>query len=493
MMQDRPNILLLMTDQQRYDSLGCCGASFAHTPNLDRLASQGVLFEHCYANNPICTPVRASMLTGKHLPGHGVYRLYDNLPLDEVLVSRRLQDCGYQTALFGKLHVSAIDTESFERHPHDGFDIYEPCIEGCARMDAPYQSYARWLREKDGSFHQRLVAEGRSLKHVPREFHMSNWAAERTIDFLSNRETGKPFFCMMSLFDPHNPYEHYPLEMGGLVNPARIPGPLLQVANGEPGDIARERHGSYLGDFDSFTAESLRHMRHGYHASVAYADLEFGRVLGALERQGLASNTLVIFVSDHGDMLGDHRLLVKGAYFYDPCVRVPLLMRWPGRFGGGRRVGGLVQSHDLAATMLAAAGATSAQRESWMPEALDLLPLADGVREEGHDFAVCCYRNTGINSANAYWDPPINATMVRDARFKLTCFQDPCGGPPAGELFDLESDPDELRNLWHDPALEKCRARLVNEAMAWERRFQEAPESRGGSTPPRVKMVNRIT
>ena len=183
----RPNILLLMTDQQRYDSLGCYGVDFAHTPNLDGLARDGVVFEHCYVNNPICTPSRASLFTGKHLAGHRVHHLYDNLPDSEVLFTKHLQDLGYTTALFGKLHVSSIHTEATERHVNDGFDTYEACREGCFQMDAPYQAYARWLEERDPVFYERLKREGRGVLHPPQELHMTHWAAERTIDFLRSR------------------------------------------------------------------------------------------------------------------------------------------------------------------------------------------------------------------------------------------------------------------------------------------------------------------
>ena len=227
-MGEQPNILLLMTDQQRSDSLGCYGARFANTPNLDRLAGEGAVFNHCYANNPICTPVRASMMTGKHLPEHGVWRLYDNLPFDEILFTRRLQERGYGTALFGKLHVSAIDTEANQRHPYDGFDVYEPCLEGAARMEAPYQAYARWLKQKDEAFYERLLREGRRLTHVPREYHMTHWAADRTINYLEQRDRTRPFFCMMSVFEPHNPYDLYPSDMAGLVDARAIP-PALQA------------------------------------------------------------------------------------------------------------------------------------------------------------------------------------------------------------------------------------------------------------------------
>lgn len=487
MVTQRPNILLLMTDQQRYDSLGCYGVRFAHTPNLDALAADGVVFEHCYVNNPICTPSRASMFTGKHLPEHGVYRLYDNLPEDEVLFTEHLQHLGYTTALFGKLHVSSIRMEGDRRHPHDGFDVYEPCLEGCLQMEAPYQAYARWLEARDPAFYERLKREGRRLLHPPRERHMTYWAAERTIDFLEHRagDASKPFFCMMSIFEPHNPYEHFPEEMGALVDPSAIPAPIAACpADGkEPADIDRERKQSYLGAFDSFSPSDLRKMRHGYHASVAYADLEFGRVLDALNRAGLAEDTLVIFTSDHGDMLGDHGLLVKGAYFFDPNVRVPLLMRWPREFQGGARVPGLVQLHDLAATVLAAAGMPADEIRRWMPDARSLLELARGRTSQVHDEAICCYRNSGISKKRLYWDPPIHATMIRDERYKLNVWHTPPGANQ-GELYDMVRDPQEMENLWNAPDMRDVRLRLTARLLEWEARRERVLGSRGGETRP---------
>ena len=125
---DRPNILLLMTDQQRWDSLSCYGGEVVATPNLDELASEGARFENCYCNAPICTPSRSSIMTGKELPGHGVYRLHDLMPQEERLFPELLQEHGYRTGLFGKLHVSGRVHEAEHRHPHDGFDEYDWCI-----------------------------------------------------------------------------------------------------------------------------------------------------------------------------------------------------------------------------------------------------------------------------------------------------------------------------------------------------------------------------
>jgi len=192
----QPNILLIMTDQQRFDSLGCYGFEAAHTPNLDQLATDGALFEHCYVNNPICTPSRSSLMTGKHLPGHGVYQLYDNLPEDQILFTEHLQRLGYHTALFGKLHVCSRYTEAEKRHPHDGFDVYEWCLDHAIHLDSPFNGYAKWLKETDPEFYDRLCREGKELLHIPREVHMPHWAAERTIDYVNNASANEPFFGM---------------------------------------------------------------------------------------------------------------------------------------------------------------------------------------------------------------------------------------------------------------------------------------------------------
>ena len=486
---EQPNILILMTDQQRYDSLGCYGVDWVKTPNLDRLASEGVVFDNYYATNPICAPSRASLFTGKHLPGHGVYKVHDILPEDEICFTRRLQQRGYHTALFGKMHVSGRIYEEARRHPNDGFDVYEWCLEAGLSMDSPLNGYAPWLKDQDLKFHDRLKAEGRKLLHHPRELHLTHWAAERTIDYIRNVPKDRPFFCKMSVFDPHNPYEDYPLEMLEFVDEKRIPPPVGR-SKGEkrPRGIMMERNHSYLGGFDNFDQEDFRKMRLGYFASLALFDLEVGRVLEALEDRGLSENTLVIMTSDHGDMLGDQELLVKGAFFYDPCVKIPLIMRWPGPIPSGKRTGQLAQIHDLAATSLAAAGFSREELQQWMPEAMDLTSVAAGG--SGHEYAVCCYRNSGISDRGVAWDPPIHCTMFRDERFKLNVYH----GEQLGELYDMQEDPQELNNLWDLPDYETVRLDLTDKLLEWMFRQELANDARGGEAipDPKKRLVNAL-
>ena len=469
----RPNVLLIMTDQQRYDSLGCYGVKLgkngeSHTPNLDSIAEDGALFERCYVTNPICTPSRAGLFTGKYLPGHGVRKLYDILPDDEVFFTEYLQEAGYQTALFGKLHVSSMGIEEKERHPHDGFEIFEWCHEPSLHLDSPLNAYAKWLKGKNPAFYEELKAKGRKLLHVPREYHMNHWAAERTSEYiLRERDTERPFFAMMSVFDPHNPYEDYPLEMLDLIDTDRIPKPQETDIAGKPDGFMYEHLHNYLGCYKNFTAEEVHKMRVGYHASLALLDLEVGRVLDALREAGVERETLVMFVSDHGDMLGDQQLMVKGGFVYDPNIRVPLMARWPERIAPGTVVNDLVQNHDVAATVLAVAGLSAEERAEAVPDAMDVLPLTADEKDAARGYAVTSYHTTGRSSLGGY--VPINLTVYHDGRYKLGVYHaDPASGNgPQGELYDMEADPQEERNLWDDPEYAAVRLRLTERMLDW--------------------------
>jgi len=482
MSTEQPNILVIMTDQQRYDSLGCYGCAAVHTPNLDRLASEGVVFEHCYVNSTLCTPSRASMLTGKHLPGHGVYRLHDVLPEDEILISKRLQQSGYTTALIGKLHVSGRAYEAKTRHPNDGFDVYEWCMDPRLYLDSPLNAYARWLDERDPAFGQLMRDKARRPRHIPYEYHVTHWAAERTIDFIEKWTEEKPFFCLMSNFDPHSPYDDHPLEMRDLIDPSKIPDPVTVPGETSSKPLGIRREYERRGSFRGLSPEDIREMRLGYYTSIALLDLEIGRVLEALERKGIVENTLVIFVSDHGDMLGDHELFTKGAFFYDPCVRVPLIIRWPARLRGGTRVGTLVQPHDLAATILTAAGYTTDELASLMPESQDLIPVAAGREPGVRDYAICCFRNSGYGDGEIYFDPPLHATMIRDEKYKLSVYHDlqGMGTHSEGLLYDMEKDKLELHDLWNDPAHQEIKMRLLQRLLDWVTSQELRLGTRGG-------------
>ncbi|WP_402464034.1 sulfatase family protein [Isoptericola aurantiacus] len=480
----RSNVLLIMTDQQRADSIGAYGAAPAPTPHLDRLAAEGATFDAAYCTSPLCTPSRASILTGKHLAGHGVSRLYDSLPQDEVLVPEHLREDGYRTGLVGKLHVSSRVDEARRRHPHDGFDVYELCNEMTVDLDSPWHAYSRWVAERDPEFHHRLVTEGRRVVHYPEHLHMSRWAAERTIDLMAGAVADQvPFFAVMSLFDPHNPYENAPPGWAERVGP--LPPTLPPWEPSGPRGLRRETDSKTVA---AHTGSDLDTARRGYHAAVAFADHEIGRVLAELERLGCADDTLVVFTSDHGDELGDRGLMTKGAFFTEACARVPLVLRWPGRVPAGRRVAAPVQLSDVAATALAAAGVPPSALGPGA-DSYDLVDLARGGAP-ARPYAVSAYRNGGlaVGSGGQYFDPPLLATMLRDDRYKLIAYHD-VTDPDSGQLFDLTEDPDERHDLWDDPEHRDRRDRMLRSLLDWTVHDQWRAGPRGGESRPTVSMA----
>lgn len=487
----RPNILLIMTDQQRWDSLGCYGQTAIQTPNLDRIAAEGVRFEACYTPNPICTPARASLMTGKHVLEHGVTKLYDVLGDDEILFPERLRAAGYHTALFGKLHVSSGVHEQTHRHPHDGFDIYEYCIEASVGMDSPYNGYVRWLAARDPAFLEELRARRRGLKHIPAHLHFTRWAAEQTIEFIESVDASQPFFCMMSVFDPHNPYDQYPAEYAARVDIAS----LRRVIPPAVGDdriyaLQQERALSYLGPAETFSPEDILAMRVGYYASLAFLDDEVGKVLSVLDKRGLADNTLVFFVSDHGDSLGDHGLFVKGVHLYDEAIRVPLLMRWPAQLAAGHVVSTPVHMHDVAATILAAADVAIPAEMT----ACDVLPYASGALTGRSRPVFTVYRNTGINDAKHYFSPPLDSTMIRDGQFKLIVYHAiPAHGTPMSlQLFDLVNDPEEQTDLTSDAQHGATLVRLLATLVDLLQQQGRPLESRHGEALPGAAWTSVI-
>jgi arylsulfatase len=439
---------------------------------LDRLAQAGALFERCYANATICTPARASLMTGKPVPGHGVYRLHDILPDNEVMLPKRLQSQGYETALVGKLHVSGLWHEEEVRHPNDGFEHYDWCIDPGLNFDSRFNTYARWVEKRDPRFYEQLKREGKGMRHFPAELHFSTWAAETTIARIESRDRARPFFINTSFFDPHDPYFDYPAEVANRVNRGAISLPQGAPDDSAQPDGARREFAKSQAMLRSAPdyQDDARAMRVGYHAKIALLDEQIGRILECLDREGLAENTLVVFVSDHGDMLFDRGLFAKGGFFYDASVRVPLLVRWPGRIAEGTRVAQLVQLTDITATLLAAAGFDRPQLDDIEPHSMDLVELARrGDRYDRlRDWAVSVYRNSGFGPGGTYYDPPIHATMFHDGRYKLNVYHKMSGSPrPEGELYDMREDPLETRNLWRSPTHADVKSTLLQRMMNW--------------------------
>lgn len=459
----KPNILMLCTDQQRFDSLGCYGASGAHTPNLDRLAAQGARFESCYVQNTICSPSRASLFTGMYARNHGLWANGVAMPTHRKMFTRALADVGYDCGMIGKQHLSACEGWQTEPRYDDGYSTYEWAHDPIHR--SPQNAYLRWLKtefpEHYGAMFTdegdpNLAEAGNKAKAptpmnvLPVEAHFSHWVASRAIEFLKKpeRSTDQPFFLIANFFDPHHPFGapkefRDKIDADAVAIPVRREGELAE----KPAVQAWYSEKSYGGaapGFKEYETKEIKEVRANYYAMIALVDYEVGRVLDELEARGLADDTLVIFTSDHGEMLGDHDILLKGPMMYDACTRVPLLMRWPGRIGSGQTREELVQWIDLTATYLDVSGAKGMNEA----QGASLMPLMEAGDVDWRDWALCEYRDSGHQA-----DPAVHTTMLRSGTHKLVIWH----GSPAtardmdGELYDLATDPDELENLYHRP------------------------------------------
>lgn len=453
-----PNVLLICTDQQRFDAVAAAGNPHIQTPNLDRLAAEGVLFENCYVQNPVCSPSRASLMTGRYVPAHGLHANGVDIDPTTEVFTKRLADEGYDCGLVGKFHLGSCQGGRLEPRLDDGFRVFRWAHD--PYVGSSENAYHRWLKAS----HPDLFASasrGGDGEHtwdaMPTEAHYSRWIGNETIDFLtSSRDNDKPFFFVANFFDPHHGFGA-PKEYLDRYDPAALPAPVTREGElaGKPPIFEEASQRSYAGHargFVEYTDDELQETKAAYYAMVSLVDDEVGRILDALEREGLADNTMVVFTSDHGEMLGDHQLMLKGPFMYDCAVRVPLIVRWPGHIAQGRRQE-LVQWIDLAPTFLAAAGIEAPPTF----QGASLLPLLAGDGEGWRDWALCQYRDSGHS-----YDPPVHVTMLRHDRWKLVVHH----GQPAstrkrtGELYDLEADPAELVNLWSDPWHAQTRAEL---------------------------------
>jgi arylsulfatase len=468
-MTKRRNILWICTDQQRFDTLGCCGNEFVRTPNLDRLAEDGVLFTHAYAQCTVCAPSRASFLTGRYPRTTRCRQNGQPIPADEVLVTRVLHDAGYAGGLSGKLHISACHPDAcktMERRIDDGYDEFHWSHH--PGPDWPANEYMHWLREK-GVEYGTAPIEGYShvCRGMPGEHHHTTWCADKAIDFIEGaRASDAPWFFSVNFFDPHHQFDppedylaRYLDRLGDVPLPTYASGEL----DGKPIWQRIDHKGAYGGGsgyaWDTLTEDNHRMLRAAYWAMCDLIDAQAGRMLEALDRTGQRENTIVIFMSDHGEMLGDHGIYLKGPYFYEPAVRVPLIVAWPGTIEPGRRCDALVELVDLAPALLDAAGL--AHPPGMQGRSLWPIMAGSAALDHHRDDVYCEFYG-----ANSKYEPRAHATMVRNDTYKIVAAHE----QNTGELYDLEEDPTETHNRWADPEYTAIRLEMLTrlcDRMAW--------------------------
>jgi len=436
--EQRPNILFIYSDQHRYDSVAANGHRLVKTPNIDRMAAEGARFTHAFTPIPMCVPARCSLLSGQWAPRHGVVFNFDGetfKPLDpsQAEFPRAIVNADYHSIHIGRWHVDR------HRTPTDyGFHDY-----------VPSWRYTKW-REHQGIGRTDNGAgwRGQTDTDITPEQSSLAWSANQVIRWMEQtRENGERFFIRWHMVEPHLPCRP-PEPFASMYPPERIePWPGFADTLESKPHIQRQMRATW--NVEGMDWEQWAPVVSRYLGTVSLLDMQIGRVLAALERLGIDDSTLVVYSADHGDMCGSHGMVDKHYVMYDDVVRVPLFMRWPGVIPAGRVVDDFVSNAvDLPATLCDVAGA--AIPESF--QGCSVMPAAMGSGSLGRDDIFATYHG---NQFGAY-----SQRMVRDRRWKYVW-----NATAQDELYDLERDPGECRNVAGDPSntaeLRRLRERLV--------------------------------
>ncbi len=485
----RPNILLITSDQQHWNTIGCINPDLS-TPNLDRLASQGMMFSRAYCPNPTCTPTRASIITGQYPSQHGAWTLGTKLPESAHTIGDDLHAAGYRTALVGKAHfqplVGTEDYPSLEAYPvlqdlgfwrafdepFYGFRHVELARNHTAEAHVG-QHYAIWLEEKGCAnwrdYFQSPTGNNDTQKHkwmIPEEYHYDTWIAERTNalmeDYAANDE---PFFLWASFFDPHPQYL-VPEPWDTMYDPEKITVPSLTprehdenpphfalTQEEEPDFSPWKETGKSVHGFHSHVCDKYELAKNiaTYYGMVSLMDKYIGKILDRLEELGLTDNTIVVFTTDHGHFFGQHGLTAKGAFHYEDMIKVPLIVRYPGTVPAGEKSDAMQSLIDLAPTFLRMLG-------------LDLPNSMTGVDQSGVWAGEKTSARDHIIVENHHEPTTVHCKTYVDERYKLTVYF----GHAYGELFDLVEDPYEVRNLWNRPECAGLKSELLIKLISAE-------------------------
>ena len=505
----QPNFILFITDQQRADHLGCYGHPVLKTPHIDGIAARGVAMDRFYVASPVCMPNRASLMTGRMPSAHGVRSNGIPLSRSSATFVDLLAEAGYRTALIGKSHLQNFTGQGpVFRKPAAPEDVRKPPATLAQAIDhrlegAPYEEenptawergkravnvpfygfqhvqlvtghgdqcsgdYLHWLRERRPEA-ERLRSAAAALPHdyvcpqavrtaLPEELYPTSCIRERAVEYLRNtaaREKDKPFFLMVSFPDPHHPFTP-PGKYWDMYQPGEMPRPpaftrsdwraspfverLLSARESGKANVLSQAAFA-VNEREALEARALT------CGMIGCIDDAVGDVLAALEASGRSEDTVLVFMSDHGDYLGDHRILLKGASLYQGIVRTPFIWSDPRSPNQGIRSGALGSTIDVAATIL--------ERARLAPYAgmqgVSLLGTLEGGKDARESVFMQYDHQLGPSRPGRMLRT--HGLVTRDWRVSIA------EGIPGGELYHLARDPDEFFNVWNDRgALEdKC-------------------------------------
>lgn len=443
------NLLLIIADQYRGDCIGAEGSSWIHTPNIDKLANEGVLFTNGYTSVPSCLPARAAILTGKSPWAHGMLT-YTNIPERyEYEMPRMLNDAGYYTIAVGKNHFNGESEAELKKritHGYAEMHLEEGWRTRFDTVDSTNCDYGNWFYTQTKGLDINATGLGYVDHRGERHFlhhdslHPSNWTSARAIDFLRSDQANKPWMMKISYQRPHPPFD--PIEKWlNFYRDRKIP-------EAEVGNWAEERYkdlqASSINENPNspkgkYSNSEILESRRAYYAAISHVDEQIGEVINVLKENSQYENTLIIFTSDHGDMMGDHFMWRK-CRPYDASTRVPFIIRWPEgidtKTKRGQTSDKLVELRDILPTFL-----SIAQVEQ--PKEMDGLSIFDLLNGQKWRTTLDLEHGQIYEKDNAW-------VALTDGRYKYIYFT------LTGEeqLFDLVNDNHEKINLIGDPSYE---------------------------------------
>lgn len=441
----KPNVLFIMTDQMRHDAIGSVGG-WTRTPNLDALASKGVLFEQCITTSPVCIPARISLQSGLYPHNTGVWEnTHVSMPPEWSNWMPALRAAGYRTSVFGKTHL----------HPHSGDLrdredlVHEYGLDDIDEIGGPRASARvgsnmtdRWaelglLDAYREDYRRRFAVKPWVARPsvLPREEYADSYVGRSAREYLSSYDREEPWFCWVSFGGPHEPWDA-PEPFASMYDPKEMPRPLDRgdTRTSEPRGALYERYERR----PEIPEEEILALRANYAGNVTLIDEEIGRIMEVVRRRGEEENTIVVFTSDHGEMNGDHGLLYK-ENFLDPAVRVPLIV-CPAGGSESRRTRALVELLDVGPTILDLAGVPVAEDRPGFGRSL--ADLVSGGTDRHREYVV---------------SELSGEVMVMTGNWKLVLNRD--GAPYL--LFDRYRDPNETRNLVGNPDAQRAIGELT--------------------------------
>ena len=459
-MSDQPNIIFIITDQQRFDTINALGFPYMETPNLDRLVNEGTTFTNCFITAASCAPVRASLFTGYYPHTTGVLK---NADLWRWSWIEKLAQAGYRCVNVGKMHSYPYDTplgfherfvvENKDRYLEERFyfDEWDKALQIRGHVKQQRELYRKRddYRDALGAFDWEL----------PEDLHSDMFVGDMACWWLESKPLTQPLFLEIGFPGPHPPYDPIPRYAESYLKKDL---PLLEVTqeelDGQPEPFKELRTHNQEVDHDSVvlelnpTQEQRLRQRAYYLANVTMIDEKVGKILNTLDQKGYLENSIVIFTSDHGDCLTDHGHSQKWT-MYDTITKMPLVVWSPGRIPAGQKIEGLCQQMDIGPAILELAGAE-------VPAGLEARSIRPAMFQEEwqeREYVFAEQAQDGILTGTQFM------TMVRSKYWKLVHFLD----EPWGQLFDLRNDPTEVRNLWDDENYVEQKRELLGVLREW--------------------------